>query len=406
MSFNIMDLVQEQLGDQVKGQIGNLLGDQSSMTDAGLKATVPALLDGFTKRASVPGGADAMFDAVSRQDDGLLDNVGSMLGGGQGNSLIQTGTKLLSGLFGNSGLGSLAGILAGVTGLSKGNTGSLMGIVAPIIIGVIKRKVMGGGMNAAGMLDMLKGQQSNINAAMPMGLSDQLNSSGFLSSISDAASGAVSSASGAVGDAASSVSSAAGNVTTAAGNTVETATDVGRDTAAGGSSMFKKLIPIIGLALLGWLGWNFFSGSDKEATDEAVEAASTETTEAASEAASTAEETAEAATDAADVDVDGLTSDLNGMFDSAKSSLEGITDADSATAAVPQLTEMGDKLGGISDMMGQVPEDARGTLSGIVSTGISTLEPLIEKARELPGVGDIIDPVVTPILEKLKAMAG
>jgi len=383
MSFNIMDLVQEQLGDQMKGQIGGLLGDQSAMAEDGLKAAVPALLNGFTKRASVPGGADVMFDAVSKQDDSLLDNVGSMLGGGDSNSLIETGTKLLGGLFGNAGLGSLASVLAGVTGLSKGNTGSLMGIVAPILIGVIKRKVMGGGMNAAGLTDMLKGQQDNISAAMPMGLSDQLNSSGFLSSISDSASGAISGASDALGDAADSVKGVAGNSAAAAA-------DLGKDAAAGGSSMIKKFIPIIGIALLGWLGWNFFGGSGKEAVDGAV-----------SDAASTATSAVEGA-----VDVDGLTGDLNGMFDSAKSSLEGITDADSATAAVPQLTEMGEKLGGISDMMGSVPEAARGPLTSIVTGGISTIEPILEKVRAIPGVGAIIDPIVTPILEQLKGMAG
>lgn len=404
MSFNIMDLVQDQLGDQIKGQIGNLLGDQSSLTDTGLSAAVPALLNGFTERASAPGGADVLFDAVSKHDDGMLDNIGSMLGGGQSSSLIETGTKLLSGLFGNSGLGSLAGVLAGVTGLSKGNTGSLLGIIAPIVIGVIKRKVLGGGLNAAGLLDMLKGQQSNINAAMPMGLSDQLNSSGFLSSISDAASGAVSSATGAVSDAADGVR----NVASDAANTV---TDVGRETAAGGSSLFKKLIPIIGLALIAWLGWNFLSGSGKDAADDAANAvgdAATTATEAASDAAATATETAsEAASAVADaVDIDGLTGDLNGMFDSAKSSLEGITDAASAEAAVPQLTEMGEKLGGISDLMGKVPEDALGPLTGIVSSGIAALEPLLETIRAIPGVGDIVDPIITPIMEKLQALAG
>ncbi len=42
MSFNIMDLVSEQLGDTIKDQIGGLLGDQASLASSGLEAAVPA----------------------------------------------------------------------------------------------------------------------------------------------------------------------------------------------------------------------------------------------------------------------------------------------------------------------------------------------------------------------------
>lgn len=373
MSFNIMDLVSEQLGDQASGQIGNLLGDQSSMAKGGLEAVVPALLSGFTQRAAAPGGADVLFDAVSKQDDGFLDSLGDSLSGDNSNSMIEMGTSLLSGLFGNSGLGSIAGIIAGLTGLSKGNTGSLMGIVAPILIGIIKKKVMGGGLNASGLLDMLNGQQDNINAAMPQGLSDQLNSSGFLGSLGNAASDAVGSASDAA-------SSAVGN-----------ASDIAGDAVSGGSSMFRKLIPIIGLALLAWLGWNFFGNSAKDVADSAATAVS--------DAASTA-------TEAMDLDPAKLGTDLTGLFDTAKTNLEGITDADSATAAIPKLTEMGEQFGGMAGLIEKVPEAARGPLTGIVSTGLGMLEPLLEKVRAIPGVGAIIDPIVTPMLEQLKALAG
>ncbi|MBX2824289.1 MAG: DUF937 domain-containing protein [Gammaproteobacteria bacterium] len=401
MSFNLVDLVKDQVGGQILGQIGGLMGDQADKAEAGLGSAIPALLSGLTKRAGVPGGADSLFGAVNDADDGMLDNLGALLGdSSQSKSMIDTGSSLLGGLLGNAGLGSLGGIISAVTGLSKGNSGSLLGLLAPVILGVIKRKVLGGGLNASGLLDMLNGQNDNINAAMPAGLSDQLSSSSFLSSITDVAGGGLDQVTGAAGaamdkagdiagNAADTLGNAAGNVTDAAGNVADAAGDAARDAASGGSSMFKKLIPIIGIALLGFLGLKFFGGSAEDAATSVGDAA---------------KDTAAAVSDA--VDVDGLSSDLTGMFDTAKTSLEGITDTASAESALPALEEMKSKVDGLGGMLEKIPEAARGPLSGIISTGLETLTPIIEKLRGLPGVGDVIDPIITPVLETLQGLAG
>lgn len=451
MSFNIVDLVKDQISDQILGQMGGLLGDQSSKAEAGVANAIPALLSGITNRAGVPGGADSLFGAVQNQDDGLLDNLGAMLGGSQSRSMIDQGSSVLGSLLGNSGLGSLAGVLSGLTGLSKGNTGSLMGMLAPIIFSVLKRKVLGGGLNAGGLLDMLKGQNNNINAAMPVGLSDQLNSSGFLSSITNVGGSAVDAASGAVGnvvggardaagnvvggarDAAGNVVDGVGNIAGGAANTVRDGVGAGAgavgnaaaNTASGGSSIFKKLIPLIAIALLGFLGWKMFGGTAKDAVDDAANAtgnaatavtdtasnAASATTEAASDAVATATESAtnaassaaDAVAGAVDFDVSQAGNDLTSMFGDAKSSLEGITDLDSAKSAVPGLTEMGEKFNGIADKM---PEGASGALSPIISKGLEILEPVLEKVRAIPGVGALIDPILGPMIEKMQDMAG
>ena len=379
MSFNLVDLVKDQLGGAVLGQVGNLMGDQSGLAESALGSAIPALLNGLGQRAQLPGGADSMFGAINEADDSMLDNLGSLLGGSDSSAMINAGSTLLGSLFGNSGLGSLAGVISAVSGLSKGNTGSLLGLLAPIVMGVVKRKLLGGGgMNASGMLDLFKSQQSNINAAMPAGLSDQLNASGFLSSIS------------------STVGDAAGTVTDSLSDAAQSVGSAGADAAQGGSSLLKKLLPIVALVLIGWLGMKFFSGSGQDAIDDATNAAS-----------SAAGDAATAVKDAVgDLNIDDFSSDLSGMFDTAKSSLEGITDADSATAALPDLTAMGDKVAGLGGLLDKIPEGSRGAISGIITTGIETLTPIIEKLRALPGVGAIIDPVITPIMETLQGLAG
>jgi len=202
MAFNIIDLIKDEIPGPIQGQLGSLLGDESSKIESGLGSAIPGLLSGLTQSASVPGGSDALLGAIQNQDEGLLGNMGSMLGGSQSSSVLDGGVKALTGLLGSSGLGTLGSIISGVSGLSSGGSRSLLGLLAPIVIGVLKKKVLGGGLNASGLLSMLNDQKSNVDAAMPAGLSQAFSSSNFLSDVN-------SNVSSAVGNAADGVSAAA-----------------------------------------------------------------------------------------------------------------------------------------------------------------------------------------------------
>jgi len=247
MSFNIVDLVKDQLTGQLKGHVSKMMGNESGKADAALGAAVPGLLKGLAQSASTPSGADSLLKAVNDQDDGLLDNLGSMLGGDKAGSVVDAGNKTLGSLFGDKGAGALTGAVSGVSGLSKGGSKSIMGLAAPMVMGVIKRKVMSGGLNAGGLASMLKGQEANINSAMPKGLSDQLNSQGFLSSISGGAATAAGKATSAASNAGKAASGAASNAASNAKNTASNFGGSGGGNNDGGSPFWKKLLPIAGI---------------------------------------------------------------------------------------------------------------------------------------------------------------
>lgn len=159
---------------------------------------------------------------------------------------------------------------------------------------------------------------------------------------------------------------------------------------SGGSKLLKGLIPLIGLLLLGWLGLKLLGDKTAEEADAA----------ATGDAAATASAAADAATP------DAVGGQLTGFFSDATESLNGITDADSATAALPKFEELGGTLDGISGGFENVAEDARGPIADIASKGMESFAPLVDKVLALPGVGDILRPVIEPMLEKLKGMAG
>lgn len=395
MAFNIVDLVKDQISDQLLGQLAGAAGTDNNQASSALGGALPGLLSGLVGSANKPGGAGALLDAVNKQDDGLIGNLGSMLGQGQGNQLAEQGSGLLSSLLGGGALSTLASVVGGMAGIGRGNSSSLLGLLAPIVIGVIKKQVLGSGLDAGGLASMLTSQQPNINAAMPQGMSDQLTNQGFFDSI--------------------------------AGGTASapqmSAPDVNVPKASGG--LPKWLIPAVAIAALAFFGLKFFGGKDvdvpgADAVGDAASSAAGAATDAASGAASAATSAFSSVTDGIStealdaakaalpdgVDMDGLTGQLNGAFGSATEALGGITDADSATAALPKLTEAGEGLTNFGNVFKRLPDAAKGPLSGMLENGMGAIGPLLEKAQAIPGVGSILEPVIGPIMATLEGLTG
>lgn len=360
MSFNLVDLVKDQIGDQLMGALGGALGTSPEQTSGALSGALPGLLSGLTESASSPAGAGALFDSIQKQDDGMLGNMGNLLGGNNSAQVANQGSSVLESIMGSGALGQLAGVVSSFAGIGRGNSSSLMGILAPIVLGVIKNKLSGGGMNAGSVASMLTGQRANINAAMPQGFSDQLQSSGFFDSLKTANSGISTSATAAPSAAAAPVKS--------------------------GNGLLRWLIPLAALLVLGWLAMQFLGGNKTDditaLTPEALQESMPE-----------------------GVDFDTVTSDLNGVFSSTTDSLNGITDADSAVAALPAIEEATGKLGGLNDVISGLPDIAKGPVASIVQNGLAALQPLVEKVSAIPGVGDIITPVIQPVMEMLEGLA-
>ncbi len=386
MSFNLVDLVKGQLGGPALGQLGSLLGEDSNKTEAALGAAIPGLLSGLTSSANADGGG-SLFNAVKDADDSLLDNIGGMLTGNNSSNMMNQGSNLLGSLLGNGAMGGLASAVSGLTGIGGKSSSGLLGILAPIIMGVIKRKLFGGSgfsQNAGGLMSLLNGQRDNVQAAMPAGFSDQLQSSGFMDQMANFGSGAANAAGNAANAAGDAVSGAANTVGNAAGN----AADAAGNAASSGGGFLKKFLPIAILVALALLAWNFIKGKSAPDMDGAV---------------STAVEGAKDAMPSIDVDGTDVGAEFGNIFSSATSTVEGITDVDSAKAAIPAFNDITGKVDGLSGMWDKVPEAGRGQLGGMITDNIGKLTPALDKVQEIPGVGDVLGPVTGPLLEKLMA---
>src|SRR6516162_5977185 len=150
MAINLVSVVMQFLTPDMIGRIATALGLDRNVTQTAISALIPALLAGFGNTATQPGGAQKLVDAA-RQHNGTLGNFANMLGTGSQSSFIEKGSQMLSALLGSRDQNSLAQAVAKFAGLGQGPTSSLLGMLAPIVMGTIgQQRQQGRSLDASG----------------------------------------------------------------------------------------------------------------------------------------------------------------------------------------------------------------------------------------------------------------
>jgi hypothetical protein len=313
--------------------------------------------------ASTRDGARDLAAAVGGLDDRVLDNLPQSLssGGRSGLNLGDMGTKLLGSLLGGNAISSLASVLGRFTGLSGGSVSSLLTLLAPIVLGVLKNRT-GTGADATALASLFAGQRHNIVDAMPSGLSDQLASVPGMSG------------------AAAWVRSTADSAYQAGQAAVSEAGRTARDAAAAGSSALRWVLPVLAVLIVAGLLWWWGTRSMPPQT-VSVPPATIGTDQ-----------------------ITSLTGQVTDFFRTATDTFTGIKDVASAEAAAPKLRELSTRLDTMRVAMNQLPADARAKLVALVKDLGAKLMPTIEAATAIPAVGDTLKPYVDDLRSKLNAL--
>jgi len=178
---NIMSAVSRFLTPEVVGQMASAAGLDASVAQKAMTAAVPSILSTLAEVADKPGGARMLAKAVSEQPADLLGNIASSFTGSA--QMAEKGTGLLSSLLGGGGLGILTSTVAKFLGIGEGSVRTLMGLLTPVIMGVLGREQGAAHLGANGLTRMLTEQKDAIAAALPPGLGKLLEASGLHDSI-------------------------------------------------------------------------------------------------------------------------------------------------------------------------------------------------------------------------------
>jgi hypothetical protein len=173
MAVNLIDLVQGYLTPDVISRLSSFLGENNDNTKTAISAAIPGLLSALDRSASASSaGAKRITDAVNNTDDTMLDNLGSTFSRGLSS---ETGGGVLSSILGNGGVSELAQRVGELSGLSGKGSLSLITMLAPMVFGVIRKvmRTLGPGFDIS---SLLASQRSNIAAAMPVGMEEEVYS--------------------------------------------------------------------------------------------------------------------------------------------------------------------------------------------------------------------------------------
>ena len=96
----------------------------------------------------------------------------------------------------------------------------------------------------------------------------------------------------------------------------------------------------------------------------------------------------------------GGAAEITKLIGSATSALAGITDIDSAKAALPALKNVDTDLGKIVQKFGEMSPEQKDQITGIVTKAMPQLEDAIAKAAAMPGIGAVVGPTLDSLKNK------
>ena len=151
----ISEMIAQRISGPIAGQLSQRLGVSESTAQTAVQLAVPVILAALARNASKPQGAQELHQAVSTDHDGsILDQLSSYLG----NPQAANGSGILGHVLGGQ-RPVVENNLAQATGMDQNSAGSLLEMVAPLVMGAVGREQQQNGLDPNGLSEFLVQQQ-------------------------------------------------------------------------------------------------------------------------------------------------------------------------------------------------------------------------------------------------------
>ena len=162
--FSLEDLLGQQQGGEAVSQISNQIGASPTMTNMAIQMALPMIMNSLANNTKEPQGAENLNTALQQHDGGILDNLGSFLGGGSNQTSSSDGLGILGHIFGGN-QGAVAQQVSQKSGMDISQVATLLITLAPIVMGFLGRKKQEQNLDANGLQNMLGQQQQTMQAS-------------------------------------------------------------------------------------------------------------------------------------------------------------------------------------------------------------------------------------------------
>ena len=360
---NILSAVTQFLTPGLIAKMASLLGLDRAATQKTVDVAVPALLSGFANLAASPEGARQLSTAVAEQPQNTLGNLAQMLEGSA--RIADSGKSLLASLLGGGTLTTLASGVSKFAGVSDAASGSVLGLLAPAMLGILGRKQREEGLSTSDLAQMLTAQKKDFIAAMPAGLPEHLSR-------------------GSADDLEPRPASVPTRTAMRAGSS-----------AASQQSASHWAYWALPLAALVGLG-SYLLSSDRSRRDEPARTTDVQKTTVAPvktlEAAATIKET-------------DLGRQVTETINVLQGHIQAVRDA-GAAVALPKLREMSGQLDRLSELAGQLPAEARERVGSAIEEARAKVRSTVDAIPQVASAAPELMPTIDALKSKLDAMTG
>jgi hypothetical protein len=377
MAPNLVSSIMQFLTPDMVAKIARTLGIDPDVAQKVVGAAVPAILASFAGVAARPAGAQQLSDTLQQQRPDMLSQLSNAIGGSDQKAMADTGSSLLSGLLGSGGLNTLVSAISGFSGVNQSAGKSMLGLLAPAVMGMLGQQQRSSGLDASGLANLLSSQKDQIAAAMPSGVASALGARGLIDTVE-----------GGMRRSADSASAAAGRM---AGSMSDTAAGASQIARAAARKPLAASLPywLIALAVLAGAAWYFLGDREQQMAEQTRGLMNKATEDVALNKPSVSE----------------LSADLTSSVNSVRNTLQVMTDPASARAALPKLQQATEQLDRINGLAAQLPESSRKDLASVVGASMPALNRLCDQALSNPQIAGLAKPTIDALRAKLQMLA-
>ncbi|MEH2511037.1 hypothetical protein V1291_002391 [Nitrobacteraceae bacterium AZCC 1564] len=359
---NLVSVVMQFLTPDMITKIASALGLDRTAAQKAVGGAVPALLASVADAATTPGGTRQLFNLLQQQS-GSLESLKSAIGGSGQKTLVDSGSSMLSGLFGGGALETMAQSIGRFAGISEGAGKSILGVLAPVVLGALGQQQRNAGLDASGVASLLSSQKDQIVSAIPSGLADQLSRAGLIDR------------------------AFAGN------ETVSVRDRTPERTVRPASSGSQWPYWLAALVVAGGLAW-YLMGRPEQKVAEAPRPTTVQP-----------ETTVGVAPPNLTVGGVNLANQVNSSMGTLRSALPGITDTASAESALPKIREATAQLNDVSTRASNLTPEGRTELAKLIAAATPTINQMCDKVLAVPGVAGIAKPAIDELRSRLDALS-
>jgi hypothetical protein len=159
----LLDMLQQRLGGDAVSKSSNRIGADPGTTGNAIDAALPLLISAMARNAGDSNQAQSLAKAVSDDHDGsILDDVPGYVG----RASEKPGAGILRHVLGGRQQAVQQG-LSQATGLDAGKAGTLLTMLAPLVMGAIGRTKRENSLDAGGISTLLTGEQEHLKQSAP-----------------------------------------------------------------------------------------------------------------------------------------------------------------------------------------------------------------------------------------------